>query len=358
MSSIESNTSTRTVRDLVLRKKNGRISTPKHQRNATVWDEKRRKEFIDTVKRYLPFPSILLYLDDYGVEWLEDGLQRLTTLESFVDDKFTDKEGNHFSQWSELERQMFLKYNVPVLSYSGANQAERVKIFDRFQNGVPLRVGERLHALSYTPLVSTTMRMLLKFENDAGETVNGEFYERAMNVWGSIKFGEDDKRRNDLCMFVALMNGVINGFPRTTDGDYEGGISKKYLDLEPYLFEEPDLDKVRKILETLLNIYEDVDNICARGAKFTRLQKDVGVFTGAIVYSLKTYDDWERLHIGWVNFIAKCREDSAPLKSITEAIGPARSWNVRRWKTIYRIAFNLADSGEESVHSEYDEYDE
>lgn len=349
MSSIEFNSSTRSIKDLVASRKSERIRVPEHQRNSTVWNDKNRKKFIDSCKKGLPFPTILIYQDENGIGWLEDGLQRITTLTNFMDDEFTDDQGLKFSEWPEVNQRLFEKYAAPTLTYTGATQLERIEIFDRFQNGSPLKVGERLHSLAHTPLVAFTKRMLLKYKDEDGDDVNGEFFDRAQRVWGPIKLGDADRRHDELCKFVALMNGVAHGCNIAG-----GGISKKYEDLREQILVDIDEVEAKKVLNELFSIYEDADaRKPVQGRKHLKIQKDIGNFTGGIVYSLKTYpDEWERIHAGWVDFLVSYRENNDLLEDkILDHVSNARSWNRARWETTYNHVFGLADSGDESAHS-------
>lgn len=57
---------------------------PKYQRGC-VWNKKKKDEFIDTLKRGLPFGTILLYHDsEKGQYRIIDGLQRASTIWNFV----------------------------------------------------------------------------------------------------------------------------------------------------------------------------------------------------------------------------------------------------------------------------------
>lgn len=359
MTSIEFNSSTRSIKDLVASYNSGRIQIPEHQRNSSVWKDKNRKKFIDSCKKGLPFPTILIYHDEHGNGWLEDGLQRLTTLKKFMNDEFTDEQGLKFSEWSEVTRKLFEKYTAPTLTYSGATELERVEIFDRFQNGSPLKVGERLHSLCYTPLVSFTKRMLLKYKNDDGVETTGEFFDRAQRSWGLIKLGEADTRHDELCKLVALMNGAVHGCHIAG-----GGISKKYEDLREQITVSIDDDMkmtARKVLNELFSIYEDADvRKPVQGKKHLKVQKDIGNFNGAIVYSLKEFpDEWERIHNGWVDFLVAYRENNDLLKEkILRHVSGARSWNRSRWETTYKHVFGLMESSDDSTSSTVTGYDD
>jgi hypothetical protein len=59
--------------------------TPDFQRQANVWDAKRKSRLIESVLLRIPLPSFYLSEDEEGVYAVVDGLQRLCTLFHFMD---------------------------------------------------------------------------------------------------------------------------------------------------------------------------------------------------------------------------------------------------------------------------------
>ncbi len=59
--------------------------TPDFQRQANVWDQKRKSRLIESVLLRIPLPSFYLSEDEDGVYAVVDGLQRLCTLFHFMD---------------------------------------------------------------------------------------------------------------------------------------------------------------------------------------------------------------------------------------------------------------------------------
>lgn len=337
------------VKYLVNRYTNYKIKIPEHQRNPNVWTDKKRKLFIDSCKRNMPCPSILIYKDETGQEWFEDGLQRLTTLKDFMQDMFTDIDDiNKYSDWSYEDRFHLENYHILAVEYAGATPEERVKIFDRFQNGTPLKTGERLHALSYAPLVKFTKEMLMM----------GAYFERAQVVWGPIKCDNTDKRYDELHKLVALINGIVHGWKSG------GGIIKSYEELRETLMTpitNEMRDKAKQVINELLIIYEEADvRYPLQGKKHLKVQKNIGNFTGAIVYSLKTFpNDWERLHNGWIDFIVCYRKDNSLLETkIKKNVSACRNWTEGRWITTYKHVFNIAGPNERVESSPSEESDE
>lgn len=329
--------------ELVNALKCGELKIPEHQRHPTVWNLKKRQTFVDSCKKNMPCPSILIYTDTLRQDWLEDGLQRLTTAKDFIQDKFVDMQGNLYSTWTEIEQHKFLNYAVPTVLYRNATEEERVEIFDRFQNGSPLKAGERLHALSYTNLVKFTKEMLM---TPSGKEVDGKFYERAKNVWGDIKCNDEDKpkRFNELLNCVALINGIVHGWSDDENGPK--GITRMYPELKNTLMTNIDStmrENAERILSKLFTIYEEAsEKKPLKPKRFKTVQKNIGNFTGAIVWSLKTMpDDWERLHTMWVEFIVKYRNDNRWLDIIKNGVAKCRNWNADRWDKTYNDVLNI-----------------
>lgn len=358
MSTIELSHIGRKIEYLVSRYANDKIKIPQHQRNANVWTEVKRKLFIDSCKRNMPSPSILIYTDENDEQWIEDGLQRVTTLKYFIQDKFADSSNRKYSEWSELEKFRFGNYEIIVVEYSGATEEERVMIFDRFQNGTPLKTGERLHALSYVPLVKFTKEMFMKYINSDGIETRGKYLDRAQLVWGAIKCDNTDKRYDELLKLVALINGIVHGWKSCK------GITKSYEELNETLMKPINnemRDKAEQVIKELFLIYEEADvRYPLQGKKHLNVQKTIGNFTGAIVYSLKMFpDDWERLHNGWVDFLVCYRKDNSLLETkIKKNVADCRNWTEGRWETTYKHVFNVAGPSEHTKSSPSEDSDE
>jgi len=333
------------------------IKVSKHQRHAGVWTPDVKQKFIDSLRRGHPCPMILIYQDEDGMMWLEDGLQRLTTISEFMNDSFGElNTETKFSEWPDVTRQLFEHKKLPVLIYSNADAETRVLIFDRFQNGSPLKPGERLNSLGDTVLVSTTRRLLLVDKDEDGRIVVGAYYPRLCEVLGNLRVFDDDKRYTQLLDMVAVMNGIAHGF---VDGNK--GISKKYYDLRPNLVKPMNETQVRVLIENLLGIFEEARRRHPTDDrnKLT-IYRNPGNFIGPIVYSLKMFpDDMERLRNGWIDVIVRFAQTptKAEMKDflydsqfgLLRGVSKARSWNNDRWQYIYENAFNLPHEQREVV---------
>jgi hypothetical protein len=320
---------------LVDRLKAEEIKIPPHQRDF-VWLLPRQRMLVTTIQGGLPMPEVLIRQHASGIFTLEDGQQRLSTLRRYFDDEITDESGRKFSALTPLEQAKMMMYQVSVKTYAGATDIEAIRIFMIHQFGVPLSVGERIHAMAaLSPLVRVIRLKLL----------DGGFHARATAIWGArhLKSGP---RCGDLVKMYALCAGLIFG---------PAAISRKWDDIEMHLEKDmsapvADGSLVRRsvqletMLDRLFTILEEVQ--AAETWTTTKLKKqlDPGFVTGYIAYSLYTYpDDFERLKAGWVTYLTAARVDP----DIHEADGgiyrdkaKTRSWNTERWEMGYLNVFN------------------
>jgi len=126
---------------------------PEYQRRHR-WSNKKRSTLIESLIMNVPLPPVFLYEYDYSSYEVMDGLQRLTAISSFYDNKFA-LEG--LTKWPELNNKRY--FELPKLVKQGIDrrhissiillnetaktpeQAETLKqmVFDRINSG-----GEKL----------------------------------------------------------------------------------------------------------------------------------------------------------------------------------------------------------------------
>ncbi|MBC7473768.1 MAG: DUF262 domain-containing protein [Candidatus Sericytochromatia bacterium] len=105
----------RKIKDLISEFKKGEIFIPEYQR-AFVWDNTVQSRFIESIFMNIPVPPIF-FLEKYDEETGEikyeviDGVQRLSTLLSFFDDKLKLSSG---LKLSDIERMSFNKLPSPI----------------------------------------------------------------------------------------------------------------------------------------------------------------------------------------------------------------------------------------------------
>ncbi|HBM3186952.1 TPA: DUF262 domain-containing protein [Klebsiella oxytoca] len=88
-------------------------AAPKYQRRHR-WDIKKRSQLIESFLMNIPVPPIFLYENDYNQYEIMDGRQRIDTLRSFMNNEFTLR-GLEF--WSELDGKRYK--DLPLLIQRG-----------------------------------------------------------------------------------------------------------------------------------------------------------------------------------------------------------------------------------------------
>ena len=79
------------------------ILQPKYQRRIT-WNNKKRSKLIESFIMNIPVTPVFLYETEFGVYQVMDGLQRISTIMDFFDNKFS-LEG--LVEWSELNGRFY-----------------------------------------------------------------------------------------------------------------------------------------------------------------------------------------------------------------------------------------------------------
>ena len=343
MTTIEYMSNTRRLNGLLADRSANAITLPPHQRGY-VWTLRQQEKLVDSVSRGMPMPSILLrsIRTSSGTTTisLEDGQQRLTTLERFVQDKFPRSDGKFFKELTELERAKYNDYNVPVLTYSHATDSEAIEIFNNLQNGTPLTVGERiLSQVALVPIIKFTIEQLL--------TPNSGFYNRTLPFWGP-RSAKAQRGRNT-AFALAIVAGLAFG------SKY---ISKKWPDIEDILAMPFNPDTVLPHLTAIVEFYEGVHLANPVPEKARKTYWDPGTFTGYMAHAIKldntilrelsevggTLPTVPTRRIMFSKFRELLNEYSHRPEVLKEGlhmdINVARSWTPERWHNGWRRLFD------------------
>ncbi len=338
-----------TLVDLLEQMRLDEITVPPHQREY-CWTLTRQQELVDTVMTGLPIPVVILYKTGRELS-LEDGHQRLKTLAKFRNNEFQLANDRFYRDLTVEERADFDRYPIPVLCYRNASATQQVTTFNRFQNGSPLTVGERLHSLAtISPLVRLTKRLLL---------TRGEgLHDRASATWGD-RAGEDTRRKNLMtaCALVAGLAFDTKSLSRKW-GDFEwkdeAGVQTIAREIDDY--------KVMRKLEAILRIYERANAELRVGGKAAQGKLwNPGTFTGYIVYTLNTVEEarWPEMEERWAEFIAETRRTPEAMKKLTDTIEKARMWTIARWQSGCKALFpDVFDEGSEADTAETEDSEE
>lgn len=126
----ERSTETTSVRAILKRMKEGKIQLPLCQR-LYVWDSKRRNSLFDTIERNWSCGTVILAESEAdGVQYLTDGLQRLTSCIYLS----VDQDG--FGLTAE-QKKAVLDYNITLSIVKGMTDKEIKLYFARLNDGVP-----------------------------------------------------------------------------------------------------------------------------------------------------------------------------------------------------------------------------
>lgn len=79
------------------------VLRPKYQRRIT-WNNKKRSKLIESFIMNIPVPPVFLYETEFGMYQVMDGLQRISTIMDFFDNKFS-LEG--LVEWNELNGRFY-----------------------------------------------------------------------------------------------------------------------------------------------------------------------------------------------------------------------------------------------------------
>jgi hypothetical protein len=344
-------TSTNIPLQILLRKlRNGLLSIPPHQREY-IWTLSQQVYFIEAVLNG-PIPSILLRdLEDDRLS-LEDGLQRLTTLQRFVNNEFLVN-GVLYKDMPAVDQDRLMRYNITATTYSGATDEEARRIFNAFQNGKPLTFGERIRSLQHTsPIIDFAIEHLF--------TESSDLYRRLQPVMALETRTPKAKRGADLTTAFALCAGLEFGVDH---------MSRKWGDAEKILHKTIDYQTLRQKLTTYAEIWEEVNRLAPVTSKARSKQYwDLGNFGGYIAYTISVHgtpeaeglnlpETKEGLIEFWSQFIVRCYRDELLLpQTLHRTLSSARSWKLARWLNGIRSVFR-PDIREVLEDSEDDESD-
>lgn len=341
------NSTTLQLRNLLRHFTSGRLTIPDHQRDF-VWSLRQQQKLVNAILRGKPIPSILIRELDDDTRTLEDGHQRLETLKRYMNNMF-DVDGVLFRDLPANDQERFREYSVIVVTYSNATDELAREIFNDFQNGKPLTVGERLYSLYHTsPIVRYTVERLL--------TPGHHFHGRLSQMLGMSNRTAKARRGSDMVTAFCLCAGLAFGI------DY---LSRKWDDIDSILHRNIAHAELDAKLETYVRVWERLHQIAPVTTKTRRNEYwNLGNFGGYMVYSMELHADaakrdefnlpesMDELVEAWATRIA----DDSTLPMLHRDLSAARSWKKARWANGLRRVFTADSIVLTDSEDEDDEY--
>ncbi len=125
---------------------NAKIRIPEHQR-FYVWNLSRQLGLIDSVMDNYPLPVIVLTSkieDSRQIWYVQDGQQRLTTLQKFILGEF-DWNGKYFCNFRSEEKRIFLSYKITCEIIENPTERQVSDIFEKLNCGKPLTDNDKFY---------------------------------------------------------------------------------------------------------------------------------------------------------------------------------------------------------------------
>ena len=212
---------------------------PEYQRNF-IWDNSRKSRLIESIIINIPIPPIFLYEIEFAKYEIMDGLQRISTIIDFLNDKFvlegleiwSELNGKSFSQLPEtIKDGIRRRYLSAVIllkeSAKTKQQEDEMKrfMFDRLNSGgVKLEPQEIRNAL-YTSEFNTALSQLCQKSDVSDWKLITREYITSQSVdkwlflmWGGFPSANQDRMYGQelVLRFFAYMSACKNNISKRT----------------------------------------------------------------------------------------------------------------------------------------------
>lgn len=139
------------------------LRIPEHQRYY-VWPDGHRPSLIDSVMSNFPMPLIVItehIVNNNRVRYIQDGQQRLTTLQHFIQGKFSWN-NKYFDNLDSKEKRTFLSYKLVCEIINDPNEEQVAEIFERLNKGKPLTDNDKFFNRRSLPIISFIINELIE----------------------------------------------------------------------------------------------------------------------------------------------------------------------------------------------------
>lgn len=279
----ERSTETTSVRAILKRMKEGRIQLPLCQR-LYVWDSKRRESLFDTIERNWSCGTVILAESETdGVQYLTDGLQRLTSCIYLS----VDQDG--FGLTAE-QKKAVLDYNITLSIVKGITDQEIKLYFDRLNSGVALAA-----------VVKERSKLSDELNNAILNISSNEFFRESKTTATFTKAHHHELIAMNLLLAAA---GVLQG-----ENKAKSLCSKLSENSESVL---DNIEEAKKILQRVISIYGELDEDIVKRSLNAN-------FVGSLVYVLhdKDYSDNQVREL--INYVFKSKRAISDYTSTTSS---------------------------------------
>ncbi len=130
-------------------KERGNIVFPEYQREKRLWNEKDKRDLIDSMLKGIDIPKLYFYkVPGEKLYEVIDGQQRLWAIWDFYDGLYKLSGNRTFSKLKSQDRAKITDYQLQITEITEADEKELRLLFLRLQLGLLLNTGEKLHALT------------------------------------------------------------------------------------------------------------------------------------------------------------------------------------------------------------------
>lgn len=281
--------------------------TPEYQRNL-VWDEERKSALIESLLLRIPIPAFYLDEDKEGNKSVIDGMQRLSTIHSYLNNEFPLKKMQYLSNcekkyFSDLEPKLRVRIEDTELAVNILDEKcpQMVK-FDVFRRvntgGLPLNFQE-IRNIMALPKVRTLLRDMAECDEFCQATRSGvkdvrmgaqELCLRYLTIlfaydWNKRDFNYYHGLLKMMDQMILDLNAMSESELEKLFQDFRQAMINCHIILGEYSFSKIGNSKINKSLFTgwavvLANIKPDMADLQnnieeLRGAYSEYLEKDI-----------------------------------------------------------------------------------
>lgn len=217
---------------------------PDFQRNL-VWDSARKSRLIESILLRIPLPMFYFSQDDEGKISVVDGLQRLSTIRDFMDNKFKlqkleylednckDKFYKVEDPNQSIDTKYFRWFNMTQITVNVIDPSSPFKLkYDIFRRintgGQPLNAQEIRNCLASDNLRETLKAMVknISFWKATGRSIKGVRMEDQELALRFILFYKKHKADNSLNNYSGNIESELNALTEELSKDKKGDLSQ------------------------------------------------------------------------------------------------------------------------------------